>query len=101
MARTGRLDLDEYARVHALATRALRIQAQIVNELPRDQLRWVRWHMTQAVLDKFAAIPVKVAGLTPYGETDGRPELFAIPITVIEQPDGEPAPWGLYLGVAA
>jgi hypothetical protein len=92
----------EYAQLHALATRALRCQAQIVNQLPHSQLSWVRWHMTQAVLDRFQATPVKVAKLTAISlGLNGQVQLFGLPIRVIEQVDGEAAPWGLYLAVAA
>jgi hypothetical protein len=84
-----------------LATRSLRVQAQIIAAFPRNQLRWMRWHMTQAVLDRFRNMPIKVAGLTAFTDPPTGPELFGIPVRVIEQPDGEAAPWGLYLGVAA
>lgn len=93
-------DLDRHARVHALGTRAFRVQAQMIQQFDLRQLAWMRWHMTEAVMAEFAAVPVTFAHITAFTPGDP-PTLFGVPIKVIEQADGEPAPWGLYLGVAA
>lgn len=92
----------EYSQVHALARRALRIQANVIGTLNTQQYSWLRWHMTRAVLDRFQATPVKVANLAAISAgLNGQVQFFGLPIKVIEMSDGETAPWGLYLAVAA
>lgn len=91
-----------HSRVRALALRALAIQSTVIAQGPANVAQWMRWQMTETTLNEFAENPVSVAGLMAFSfQSERGPELFGLPIVLIEQLDGEVAAWGCYLAIAA
>jgi hypothetical protein len=89
-------------RVRDLARRALAIQSTVIESGPPGIARWMRWQMTQDTMTDLAENTVVVAGLVAFSFTPQRgPELFGLPIILVEQLDGEASAWGCYLAVAA
>lgn len=89
-------------RVRDRARRALAMQTIVIENGPSGIEAFVRWQMTPAVLDEFVQYPVWVAGIRAlHTAQDGAPLLFGLPVVLVEQPDGEPESWALYLAIAA